>query len=170
MALSERTLSHGVRADKEVIMGLRGPRTLDNCKNCGVKLDETNYVYSKTSRLNTCRDCYNKYKRRVNTANYQEHVKENKDYHRRYSLKRHYGITEHEYNVKLVNQMFGCAICKQPFNYERKAGVDHDHETNAVRDLLCYRCNNILGMVNDDEDLLWKVMEYLKKHKWSKSA
>lgn len=135
-------------------------KLLDNCKNCDVKLDESNRAY----RLNSCRACYNKYKRRVNTANYQEHVKENKDYHMKYSLKRNYNMTKFEYDVKLVNQMFGCAICKQPFNYERKAGVDHNHQTNVVRDLLCYRCNTALGLVNDDEDILINMIEYLKRH------
>jgi hypothetical protein len=139
-------------------------RLLDNCKNCNVKLDESNFVFTKTSRLNSCRACYNKYKRRVNTANYQEHVKENKEYHRKYSLKRLYNIDPYEYKFKLECQLGGCAICKLPFNEERKVAVDHDHTTGQTRDLLCYRCNNILGLCNDNELLLSYAVDYLKRH------
>lgn len=137
---------------------------LDNCKNCDIKLDETNFVYTKFSRLNSCRACYNKYKRRVNTANYQKHVQENKDYHQKYSLKRRYNLEKHEYDFRIALQLNGCAICKQPFSEERRIAVDHDHRTNVVRDLLCYRCNNVLGLVNDDELLLFDMMDYLKRH------
>lgn len=139
-------------------------KLLDNCKNCGIKLDESNFVYSKFSRLNSCRSCYNKYKRRVNKANYQEHVSQNKDYHKFYHIEKRYGLTENQYRTKLNLQLNGCAICKLPFGEDRKIGIDHDHKTNEVRDLLCYRCNNILGLLNDDVDLIWSILEYLKRH------
>ena len=70
-------------------------------------------------------------------------------------LKRRYGITEHEFNSKLVNQLFGCAICKQSRQYtDKQLSVDHNHNTGQVRDLLCNRCNNLLSYVENNEDLI----------------
>lgn len=132
-------------------------RSLPNCKNCGVEITSENSVYAKTSRLNTCRECYNKYKRRVNKANYQEHVAQVQEYHKFHRYK----MTRAQYDYKLMMQLGGCAICKQPLE---KITIDHDHRTNQVRDLLCYRCNNVLGLVNDDEGLLLDMMDYLKRH------
>ena len=44
----------------------------------------------------------------------------------------------------LAAQGGGCAIC-EPRPEERTLHVDHDHETGAIRGLLCFRCNNALG-------------------------
>jgi len=100
----------------------------------------------------------------VNTANYQKHVTEVKDYHKRYHIQRRYNIKPLEFDMRLANQLGGCAICKQPFEDENKIVIDHDHRTGIVRDLLCYRCNNALGQINDSEDLLIEMIEYLKRH------
>lgn len=137
---------------------------LDNCKNCGVKIDETNSVYNKHSRLNSCKACYNKYKRRVNKENYQKHVDEVKQYHFSYHLKNRYKIDADEYTWKLERQLHGCAICKLPFNEERRVVIDHNHTTDGVRDFLCQRCNTILGHVENNEELVSECIEYLKRH------
>jgi molybdopterin-biosynthesis enzyme MoeA-like protein len=43
-----------------------------------------------------------------------------------------------------------CAICEAaPAKH-----VDHDHETGAVRALLCFVCNGGLGQFKDNETLL----------------
>jgi hypothetical protein len=42
--------------------------------------------------------------------------------------------------------------------------VDHDHATGAIRGLLCRRCNDVLGKVDDDREILRRAMTYLKKH------
>ena len=54
-------------------------------------------------------------------------------------LRYKYGITLAEYNVILKAQGGVCAICKKPS--KRTLHVDHNHDTDEVRGLLCFRCN-----------------------------
>ena len=39
--------------------------------------------------------------------------------------------------------------------------VDHDHETGAIRGLLCARCNHMLGAAKDKASTLWAAVQYL---------
>lgn len=79
-------------------------------------------------------------------------------------LERTYGITQIEYNQMLKDQNGTCAICGRN-NKGRALNVDHDHETNVIRGLLCNMCNTGLGSFNDDTVTLEKAVEYLKKWK-----
>lgn len=83
-------------------------------------------------------------------------------------LKRRYGISLDEYNQKINNQQNKCAICQQEFNQLKKhetAFVDHDHQSNQVRGLLCYKCNNLIGLANEKIEILEKSIGYLNKYK-----
>jgi calcineurin-like phosphoesterase len=83
-----------------------------------------------------------------------------------------YGIHPNDYLNKLKEQNYVCAICGEAesslfWNNPdkiKKLAVDHSHETGKVRGLLCWRCNSILGRVNEDVDLINKMIDYLKKH------
>lgn len=57
-----------------------------------------------------------------------------------------------------------CAICRMPERRtDRPLSVDHDHETNIVRGLLCDDCNNLLGRANDSTSVLSKAIDYLER-------
>lgn len=93
----------------------------------------------------------------------------NPDYHKNIFLKRHYGIGIERYNQMLAEQRGCCAICAKPEANEIKGkiialAVDHDHNTGAVRALLCSACNTALGLFNDDLALLDAAKAYLQKH------
>lgn len=80
--------------------------------------------------------------------------------------KRLYGVDGARYAEMLAVQDGGCAICHAPPNPEGKAStqtlcVDHDHETGAVRGLLCHRCNKSLGGL-PTVVLLESAIRYLK--------
>jgi len=62
---------------------------------------------------------------------------------REYRLRRKYGLTKLEYAAMFESQSGSCAICKSKF--VEVACVDHCHETNTVRSLLCRTCNTDLG-------------------------
>ncbi len=75
-------------------------------------------------------------------------------------LRRKFGITQADYDHRLALQGGGCAICgKEPGKISLH--VDHDHETAAVRGLLCVGCNNALGQFHDEPRLLLRAIEYV---------
>jgi len=54
-----------------------------------------------------------------------------------------------------------CGICGAT---NVKFVLDHDHDTNSVREKLCYRCNSLLGQALDDKKILQAAIEYLERH------
>ena len=81
-----------------------------------------------------------------------------------------HGIRPNQYEKMLAEQGGKCAICKQPeTNTIRgkvlRLAIDHDHYTNKNRALLCSRCNQVLGLVYDDDVLLEKMALYLRIHR-----
>ena len=76
-----------------------------------------------------------------------------------------YGIDLNEFNRMFQIQGGCCAICSiHASQTKRGFQVDHDHLTGKIRELLCWRCNNSLGIFKDNPDLLQKAMDYLSKH------
>lgn len=73
-----------------------------------------------------------------------------------------YGLDTTAIVKLLVAQGGQCAICKT--DKPRGRGdwhVDHDHETKAIRGLLCHKCNVGLGHFNDSVQLLASATNYL---------
>jgi hypothetical protein len=78
-----------------------------------------------------------------------------------------YGITLEQYNQKVSEQDNKCHICTQTETATlrgkiKRLAVDHCHKTGHVRKLLCDRCNSLLGIANDDLELLQKAINYIK--------
>ena len=46
---------------------------------------------------------------------------------------------------------------------KRELSVDHNHETNKIRGLLCHHCNIGLGNFRDSTTLLSVAIEYLER-------
>ncbi len=85
---------------------------------------------------------------------------------RRSDLLVKYGMTVEQYDEMLKAQGGKCAICEiaKPFGRGNVFSVDHDHETGAVRALLCVKCNTGIGMFRDDYQLIAAASEYVWKH------
>ena len=71
-----------------------------------------------------------------------------------------YGLSENRYKEMIENQGNMCAICKR--KYKRTLEIDHDHKTNKVRGLLCFRCNFGLGWFQEDINRIERLLRYLK--------
>lgn len=76
-------------------------------------------------------------------------------------LRRKYGITLDQYDALLASQGGVCAICKAPPNDVISLHVDHEHGSGRVRGLLCIKCNNAIGLLNEDPELFAAAVRYL---------
>lgn len=68
------------------------------------------------------------------------------------------GITDQEYEKLLKDQDGFCALCGTK---QETLCIDHCHETDKIRGLLCHRCNMGIGFFNDDPILLKEAIRYL---------
>lgn len=79
------------------------------------------------------------------------------------NIMRNYGITMEQFDSMLAAQGGVCAICGgEPTG--KNWHVDHDHDTNAVRGILCNGCNTALGGMRDNPAILRAAADYLEKH------
>ena len=76
----------------------------------------------------------------------------------------YYGLSVNDYDALMESQNNCCAICKKTCITGRALAIDHDHNTNKVRGLLCNKCNQGLGFFDDSIDLLQGAMVYLNQH------
>ena len=104
----------------------------------------------------------------------QEYYAENKEAQRNRDLLSRYGISTSDYEEMLKEQNNSCACCgitvdtlltKYPKSFHGSLVVDHDHETGKVRELLCSKCNTLVGYLEKRKELIPKAYEYINKHK-----
>jgi hypothetical protein len=70
---------------------------------------------------------------------------------------------------ELMNKQKGCcAICKESLIYpfsEKNYCIDHDHESDMVRGLLCSNCNTAFGLLFENENTILNMLQYHYKCK-----
>lgn len=84
---------------------------------------------------------------------------------RRSLLKRQYGLSLEDYDRMVEAQNGKCAICKRTQPEGKPMHVDHIHETNQVRALLCGNCNTALGLFGDNVESIRAAADYVEFHK-----
>lgn len=94
-------------------------------------------------------------------AYHAKHKAERNAYNKAYRLRTLYGISQEQYDEMVIRQRGLCAICGHAPTKNALA-VDHDHDTGAVRGLLCLQCNTALGKLGDNEESMLKVLAYLR--------
>jgi len=58
-----------------------------------------------------------------------------------------------------------CAICGRIDEADGKSlALDHDHESNTIRGLLCMRCNTGIALLGEEPTVLLSAVKYLRKH------
>lgn len=79
---------------------------------------------------------------------------------------RPYGIGIADYERMLAEQGGACAICRvtEPGRGRAVFAVDHDHDTDRVRGLLCLSCNVAIGLLRDSPAVLRAAALYLEEH------
>lgn len=144
------------------------------CPRCGIVKPLTRehfqyYIRGRTGnveRMSHCKACQLIAKRASISKNPGKHRQ--KRY--RLELRKKYGMTQEDYDVKFKEQGGLCAICQQPETMRRRGGslsplsVDHNHRTEEIRDLLCSRCNHMIGMAKENPEVLRIAADYIEHH------
>ena len=84
----------------------------------------------------------------------------NRPWLQRYRL---YGLTKPQVEILFIEQDGLCAMCFIEIDI-LTCHVDHCHDQGHVRGLLCGRCNNALGYLDDDK-LVAMAFRYLERNK-----
>lgn len=74
-------------------------------------------------------------------------------------LRARYGLTLEAYADLLAQGNGCCWVCKQPWH--RDLYVDHSHQTQEVRGLLCAECNTLVGAIERSLERAMNVYMYL---------
>lgn len=87
------------------------------------------------------------------------------------ATKRKYGVDEARYYAMLEGQGGVCAICRadDPGRDNGYFAIEHDHNTNVVRGLVCHPCNVGLGMFGDDPNTMRQAALYIERSRGGRS-
>jgi hypothetical protein len=102
-------------------------------------------------------------------ANERDWYSRNKKVKQRIDRKSKYGPTANEHiETQLRLQENRCPICDEPLGTGCDVHLDHDHETNQLRGMLCKQCNRALGLFYENTVTLQRAIVYLVK--WRNDA
>lgn len=141
------------------------PEEFRTCTKCGETKPISEYPvdrYKSSGYSPSCKDCRNKHRRdnrarlSIQEKKYWENNPEKLQAKRRRRSARKYGLSYEEYEAALKSE---CEIC----GAKEDLSVDHNHETNEVRGVLCRRCNLCIGRMDDDPGILLRAVEYLQR-------
>jgi hypothetical protein len=84
----------------------------------------------------------------------------NQERERWYKIRKKYGLSREDWEWLWEYQDGRCATCRIDLTTV-KVCVDHDHETDEVRGLLCNECNHGIGKFNDNAETLMRAAKYV---------
>lgn len=134
------------------------------CKKCKIEKKESEFYFQKGMKdglKSNCKDCYYNDVKIYKKIYYQNNKIKIKDR----DLKRNYNISLEDYNFLLKEQNNKCFVCKSQEVDKKSLAVDHCHKTGKIRSLLCRRCNTILGLVEENSNLLDLLKQYIESNK-----
>lgn len=117
---------------------------------------------------------FQKNKEKISARNRERQKEQRKlDYKKygkdRYSLKSRYGITINEYEEMIKKQNNKCFICGKELNIHINSDypcVDHSHRTGKIRKILCKNCNTLLGLSDENLEVLRRAITYLEEFEY----
>jgi hypothetical protein len=137
----------------------------NDCKVCDLAAKRARYLADPAKAIARVKRWQQENPDRVNAAQRARRSKPaSKRVERAGYLKRMYGITIEQYDELLAGQGGRCAICRREPRPDSSLHLDHDHETGLLRGILCFRCNNSLGDLDDDASLLRAALRYLESY------
>ena len=132
---------------------------VSRCKDCR-KSYISGYRESNTDKIKTYGRLYNQKNAEVLRVKARKH-----------HLKRKYNLTLEQWEEILAAQGYKCAACERPYEESSQFHTDHDHaccETQyscgaCIRGLLCHRCNQALGLMQENHQAILNLANYVKK-------
>lgn len=119
------------------------------CKLCGGEHLRTSHQLGRKSRARECPE----YK----APNWSGYDREDA------IMRRTYGISMQEFDELVDFQGGKCAICFKILDtLNRRANIDHCHDTGVVRGVLCSGCNTGIGQLGDNIDGVKRALYYLE--------
>lgn len=134
------------------------------CKACANERARRAYAANREAHRASARRDYAKHREtRVATRRAWREANPNYGFSRNLGLL--YGMTYDDYEALNAQQGGRCGCCgtTEPGGRDdnERFYVDHDHNTGAVRGLLCHKCNMGIGLLGDDVDGLTAALAYL---------
>lgn len=146
------------------------------CISCDTNKPLTEF-YTDFTREVRCKSCVSILRRDSYKKNKEVVIKRVKEYRnknpekiRDTKLKQAYGVGVDYFNEKLKEQDGVCAGCKRNVKIIWRGKVvrmalDHDHNTGNPRGVLCIKCNRALGLLEENENIFYNLLEYINKYK-----
>lgn len=119
------------------------------CRRCQIRKSifefEKNQktIAGKISRRGECRECRN-WKKPMSARLRREFEKENP--------------------APPFGKPFRCPVCQRTIvrQFTNEVVLDHNHKTGEIRGYLCRMCNNSIGMMDDDVNILKRAIRWLQ--------
>jgi DNA-directed RNA polymerase subunit RPC12/RpoP len=128
------------------------------CSSCKSEKKLSEFNKNKSGKLgvhNQCKECARLWKPSPDQRQkYNKRIRE-------WNRKKLSGFTSEDFESKLKEQGYKCAICGTEDPGATNWHADHDHKTNTKRGVLCHKCNTGLGLLKDDINVLCSAIEYL---------
>lgn len=140
---------------------------MKRCSKCEQTSDEFHRCTRASDGLQAwCKGCQRRWlndNRDKRRAAEKKWIESNPDYNRNKRL-RSYGLTQEDYDAMLASQEHRCAVCEEELVDTKTTHIDHCHETDKVRGLLCLSCNTAAGRLGDCPDRVQALADYLRLH------
>jgi Recombination endonuclease VII len=100
-----------------------------------------------------CYSCGQIYRNKWRKENPEKYRKSVRSYH----VRSRYNVSHEE--AERLDAISECEICGS----NNRLGIDHCHDSNKIRGILCNSCNLALGWADDNIEILEKMISYLKE-------
>ena len=119
---------------------------MKTCPKCRRELSDScfhkrTYKNGKVGLQHKCKDCASKNRREY----YKPHT----------SIRLKLKLTQEQ--VDHITKPGKCQVCGST----KRLCIDHCHDTEKPRGLLCHKCNTALGLLDDDLQRILKLSQYL---------
>lgn len=139
-----------------------GTKPCSRCKIAKRLSEFDRHRYARDGYKSECKLCRKAYNRKA------YHAVKDTPKQKRQNLHNHlgrYGMTIAQFDALVLKQNGVCAICQKPPTQTgrgKRLHVDHCHESNIVRGLLCIHCNRALGSLGDNLAGVMRAVRYLE--------